>query len=466
MSSQRRGLRVAGFAAVGLACVALWLIADQREEPPNLLLVVLDTVRADHLSTYGYARETSPNLSALAASGVRFEQVVSAAPWTVPSHASLMTGLTPAEHGSHHESWRLAPEIPTLAERLRAAGYRTAAVSANPFVGPVSGLDRGFERFTSVTSGGRAVTDAALAFVSEASPRPFFLFVNYMDAHLPYPSTPPEWRTRFLSNVDDATVLMPLQLQQMTGRYACGLASPDPARIERVVGLYDAAIAWLDSLVGELLRGLGDAREDTLVVVLSDHGELLGEHGLVEHQYAIYEPLLRVPLIASLPGRIAAGSVVEAPVSAVALHDLILRWLDPGDEDPLQPAALARQDLVSEYYRPLMFLERLRRQLPDCVSRFDRRLTSVRHGSHKLIWSSDGERQLFDLERDPGEQRDLAAQQPALVDELVRVVESRQRQAAATALRAAAGSPARVDAETRERLEALGYLGEGSDESD
>ncbi len=132
------------------AVIMLLLALGCGSEPaprPNVLLVVLDTVRADHLSTYGYERETSPNLTQLAAGGVRFDHVVSTAPWTVPSHASLMTGQAPAVHGAHHESWVLSADAVTLAERFQKGGWRTAGFSANPFVGRPTRLDQGFDHF-------------------------------------------------------------------------------------------------------------------------------------------------------------------------------------------------------------------------------------------------------------------------------------------------------------------------------
>ena len=426
---------------------------------PNVLLVVLDTVRADHLSTYGYERETSPNLTRLAAGGVRFDHVVSTAPWTVPSHASLMTGQAPAVHGAHHESWVLSTDAVTLAERFQKEGWRTAGFSANPFVGRPTRLDQGFDHFQRIRGKGKDVSAGALDFIA-AGPEPWFVFLNYMEAHMPYTAVPSDAIRRYWPEEGAALRQVVLQQQLAKFRYACGLEKPPPEKIERLVAAYDGAIAHLDALLGELFDALQDYRGRTLIVVLSDHGELLGEHGRVEHQFSLLEPLLRVPLILSLPGRIPAGQVIEAPISLADVHGMILRvaGLEPGagPDDPLGLRSIPRGDLLAEYYRPRRVLKRFQNQSPECARRLDRRLTSVQRGALKLVWSSDGSRWLYDLESDPGERRNLAAERPDLVAELERAVDDRQALARKSPVSEAGPE---LDAEAREQLRDLGYLG-------
>ncbi len=433
---------------------------SERTPRPNVLLVMLDTVRADHLSTYGYERETSPNLTRLATEGVRFDHVVSTAPWTVPSHASLMTGQVPAVHGAHHESWRLSTGAVTLAERFRKKGWRTAGFSANPFVGRATRLDQGFDHFQRIRLEGKNVSAGALDFIA-AAPEPWFVFLNYMEAHMPYMAVPSDALRRYWPEEGAALRHVVLQQQLAKFRYACGLDEPQPEKIEQLVAAYDAAIAHLDALLGELFDALRDQRARTLIVVLSDHGELLGEHGHVEHQFSLLEPLLRVPLILSLPGRIPAGQVIEAPISLADVHGMILRvaGLEPGGDsvDPLGLRNTPRGDLLAEYYRPGRVLKRFQEQSPECARRLDRRLTSVQRGAFKLVWSSDGSRWLYDLESDPGEQRNLAAERPDLVAELERAVDDRQALARRSPVSEAAPD---LDAEAREQLRELGYLGD------
>jgi arylsulfatase A-like enzyme len=445
------------------AVIVLLVVLGCGSEPvlqPNVLLVMLDTVRADHLSTYGYERETSPNLTRLAAAGVRFDHVVSTAPWTVPSHASLMTGQVPAVHGAHHESWLLSKDAVTLAERFQEAGWRTAGFSANPFVGRPTRLDQGFDHFQRLRGTGRKVSAAALDFVA-AGPEPWFVFLNYMEAHMPYNAVPGDALGRYWHEEGAALRAAVVEQQVAKFRYECGLEKPLPEKIERLVAAYDGAIAHLDVLLGELLDALEDQRARTLIVVLSDHGELLGEHGRVEHQFSLLEPLLRIPLILSFPGRIPAGQVIEAPISLTEVHGMILRvaGLEPGASpgNPLGLQEVPRGDLLAEYYRPGRVLKRFQGQSPECARRLDRRLTSVQRGALKLVWSSDGSRWLYDLEFDPGEQRNLAAERPELVAELERAVDDRQALARGGPVPEAAPE---LDAEAREHLRDLGYLGD------
>ena len=445
------------------ALITVLLVFGCRSEPaprPNVLLVVLDTVRADHLSTYGYERETSPNLTRLAAGGVRFDHVVSTAPWTVPSHASLMTGQVPAVHGANHESWLLSTDAVTLSERFKAEGWRTGGFSANPFVGRPTRLDQGFDVFQRIRGKGEGVSEAALNFIA-AGPEPWFVFLNYMEAHMPYTAVPSDEIRRY--SPEDGASLRKLVLQQQLAkfRYECGLEKPPPEKIEQLVAAYDGAITHLDALLGELFDALQDYRARTLIVVLSDHGELLGEHGRIEHQFSLLEPLLRIPLILSLPGRLPGGQVIEAPISLVDVHGMILRaaGLEPGGTrgDPLGLRNTKHGDLIAEYYRPVRVLRRFQKQAPECALRLDRRLTSVQRGAFKLVWSSDGSRWLYDLESDPGEERNLAAERPDLVAELERDVDARQALARKGPVSEAGPI---LDAEEREQLRDLGYLGD------
>lgn len=449
-----RGL---SFAMLGVAASAVISLAGCQGEPgrPNVLVIVLDTVRADHLSTYGYPVETSPNLSALAARGVRFDDVVSTAPWTLPSHASLFTGLVPAEHGATHEHRALSPDAVTLAERFRDAGWRTAGFSTNPNVSAATRLDQGFEHFSFIRGTGREVTDETLEFL-RGTPEPWFVFVNYLDAHLPYSGLPEEIRLRFMPDTPSETRLVALSEQANAPYYACGLRAADPVALSQLILLYDAALTHLDGLLGELLDGLGDRGDDTLIVVLSDHGELLGERGLVEHQFSVLEPLIQIPLVVALPGRVPAGQVADTPLSLTQVHGMILRLAGLEADDAADVHGIvAGAEQVSEYYSPAHLLRGLRETEPDCADRLSHRLTSVRRGDLKLVWGSDGTLALHDLALDPDEQIDIASDHPGQVESLVRIVEKRQRRYADLESRPPVPD---LDDETREQLRRLGYL--------
>lgn len=455
-------------AACAYLCVAACLAGCVRDDVaprPNVLLVVLDTVRRDHLSTYGYERDTTPNLTALAAEGARYDDVLGPAAWTVPSHATLMTGTPPAVHGAHHGHFAISDESTTLAERFRAAGWRTAGFSANPFVGRPTRLDRGFDRFERIDDGGRAVTRAALEFI-DAGREPWFVFLNYMEVHMPYSDLPEDVRRRFVRGDPDDSRFLPLVAQSEAHLYACREKQPSQEMLDLLVDLYDAALAHLDEIVGELLAGIEPVRDRTLVVIVSDHGELLGEHGRVEHQWALLEPLLRLPLIVRAPGRIAPGTVVDEPMKLRDVHDLVLSLagLSPEEEEEAAPGAMHRRptatapsDRIAEYHRPVRLLEGIGADDPECAARLDRSLVTVQRGRWKLRWASDGRLRLHDLEADPGETTDVAAAHPEVVDALLLVVDERRRLSRAGRDVSHDPAPELSEAE-RGRLRALGYL--------
>jgi arylsulfatase A-like enzyme len=320
-------------------------VAGQR---PNVLLLVLDTVRAMRLSLYGYDRATTPALERWARSGTVFEQAIATASWTTPSHAGMFTGHYPHELNTGFRT-PLDDRWPTLAEVLAQEGYRTAGFSANrKYASYESGLSRGFARFEDfqVSPGqvmvssslarllvwqpwfthliryydlyGRknaaAVSDEFLRWVGHGTKgRPFFAFLNYYDAHDPY-LAPPPFDRRFTSD---------------TGSFRPLVIGPwlTPAQIARELEAHEGAIAYIDHEIDRLLRDLesNGMLENTLVILTSDHGEQFGEHKLMDHGNSLYRPLLEVPLFLRLPGRIPPGLRVSTPVT---LRDLSATVLD------------------------------------------------------------------------------------------------------------------------------------------
>jgi arylsulfatase A-like enzyme len=347
-----------------------WLTNIMRSAPagdaPNVLLVVLDTVRAKSLSLYGYLRDTSPNLERLAQSGVRFDRAIATAPWTLPTHASMFTGRYPYEMGF---DWLhpMPSEPLTLAEALTAEGYATAGFVANlTFCTREFGLDRGFMRYEAgtvdaeaimtapqvghllgrnealrarLTGGdqparkrGDAVTRSFLDWQARQGQRPFFAFLNYFDAHDPY-LPPEEFAVRYagkrpIGNFDY------LKAEELS-----------PEEIQQLSDAYDGAIAFLDYQLGVLLRELEQRSvlDRTVVVVTSDHGEQFGEHGLMSHLNSLYLPLLHVPLVVSMPGRTPAGTRVVAPVSLRDLPSTVMDLAGLGHRARFPGESLARR---------------------------------------------------------------------------------------------------------------------------
>jgi len=431
------------------------------------VLISIDTLRADHLSAWGYARETSPEIDRLAAQGVRFARAYAPASWTLPSHVSLFTSQLPSHHGVRDDQVALSPQALTLAELLSAAGFSTAGFVSWVYVGSKYGFSQGFDtylelvdraRYEPASGGGAApaaqVVDAAIAWLDTQPARPFFLFVHLFDPHMDY-APPPPYDTMFGGDP-----------QAADGRYASlrryipylGRPVPElPAAVrERVVSLYDGEIRYADAQVGRLLQAIDALGEQSLVVVLSDHGEELGEHGSLEgHGWTLFDEVLHVPLVLRLPRDAEAGTVVEAPVTLLDVGPTVLDVLGL----PAEPAFEGRS---------LLGLARGKsapegRLLVAQTDRSGARLRAVRGERWKRIEVRDAGaaslglpvRQgdsLFDLASDPGERRDVSASEPAIVRHLSAAL------AAAEAPREAP-PPAQVvlSPEERERLRALGY---------
>lgn len=407
---------------------------------PNVLLLILDTVRADHLSLYGYGRETTPELEKLALRGTRFAHPFSTAPWTLPSHASLLTGRYPHDLSA---DW-LTPldrRAPTLAEVFSNRGYRTGAFVAN--VGYLSwefGLERGFAHYHDfpisprvilactavgrqldrslrlrrligsdqhlVRIGAPAISRAFLRWVDRSPGRPFFAFLNYYDAHDPY-LPPPPYDRRF-SGTPRPNNLSPLH------RYLAHPSKvlPSPATVAAEIDQYDGALAYLDHELGRLFAELGrrGLLQNTVVLITADHGEEFGEHGVFDHGNSLYRPSVEVPLLVVYPPRVPAAVTVNRPVSLrdVAATLVDLAGFDQGS--PIPGASLARfwqggttgsdSPVLSEVSRGI----RTPAWYP--VSRGN--MQSLVALGYRYIRNDGGGEELFDAGHDPAERADLA----------------------------------------------------------
>jgi arylsulfatase A-like enzyme len=435
------------------ACAALVAGCAREHDVRTIVLVSLDTVRADHLGCYGNARVRTPALDALAADGVRFDQAMTAAPTTLASHLSIFTGTYPHTHGAARNGFTVAPENVTLAELLRDAGWRTAAFLGSFALDRRFGIDQGFEhydqRFDVGVDGTHeqaqrragAVTDAALAWLDRERPGDSFLFVHYFDAHAPYePPAPfdalyarPGGPQR--STLADVDVAVRAQQRRATGRElgaeavirgglsrehverADGVA--EPADLD-LAALYAGEVSYVDRELGRLLEGLR-ARgrlEKALVVVLADHGETFAEHGDVwNHGLWVYETTVRVPLLVRTYGEgqhALAPRVVTEPVSTIDVLPSVCALL--GVEPPravegvsLVPWMRGEERAGTESARGPIYCEATQ---PPSVEggawANDRKPKCVRSGTCKLVHAPYLElTQLFDLAADPGERSNL-----------------------------------------------------------
>jgi arylsulfatase A-like enzyme len=441
--------------------------------PPSFVIVILDTVRADRTSAYGYERDTTPHLSGLAARGVRFDSAYATGCWSLPSHASLFTGLTASRHGAHNEHLALEDHHPTLAETLARHGYQTASFTANPWIGDGTGMARGFQHnheswrsswldlmlLANRVYGGLAAPDgdkggadtvAALErWLAERDPtRPYLVFVNIFEAHAPYQRVPQSFRRRFTSPEHSLRSLEAIGMRVLTATQNGNPLSPTD--VAAGSDLLDGAVAAADAVLGQVLELVGD---EPIVAVMSDHGELFGEHTLFGHSNTLYEPLVRVPLVLA-GGDLPTGRVVTDTVSLVDIMPTLLAMadvpppsaLDGLDLGPVMGGVASLGDtrlVTAEQFRP-PGAHGWRRQRPDQIEHLLARKQAVVAGGLKRIVAEDGSDAGYDLRTDPGEERPFAGRGTGLA---ARVPEPDAERA-----------PVPVDAVPRKMLEVLGYL--------
>jgi arylsulfatase A-like enzyme len=409
---------------------------------PNVLLLVLDTVAALRLSLYGYPQPNTPHLEEWARRGVRFDRAMSTAPWTLPSHASILTGRWPHELSA---DWLdpLDGTYPTLAEVLGSRGYASAGFVANSYCSRAFGLHRGFQhyedfpatpaqilfssalgrllvpsyrvRFHKVVRRADAINGELLHWLDRRrANRPFFAFLNYMDAHDPY-EPPPPYDDQFSD---------PASMRLVHGLRHDRVIGWSPAEAEAAKGAYDGALAYLDSRLGALFselerRGL---LTNTIVIVTADHGEEFGEHGVFYHGNSLYQAVARVPLIITWNGHLPAGRTVDAPVSLRDLAATVMN-LTAGQSQPFPGRSLERfwsqrageVPASDTLLMKVSYSPRLPRGTP--VSRGS--MHAVQLGGYRLIVNGDGVEELYDFD-DSLEVNDLS-KEPSLADTLARL---------------------------------------------
>ncbi len=494
-------------------------IADDSEQPrdglasprsPNLLVILWDTVRADRMSLYGASASTTPFLEEFARNATVYERAVSPGIWTVPSHGSLFTGLPASGHGASAAHKWLDHHFETLPEQLRDVGYATYAFSANPFVSTNTNLAQGFEtvehpwdsdwihavqqgilaklepqdegtqltlevasdlealnRHGLVKEAGEVTKKALLRWLRKSrGDRPFFAFLNYMEAHGPrIPS-----RTRREEFLTEEQVEKSWTIDRRSRvflRHMFGIESMAREEVDIVRGIYDACLRDLDAITEDLITTLDSLGflENTVIILTSDHGENLGEHGLFDHKYSVYNQLLRVPLVVAGVADLSAGrvrdlvSVLDVPAT---LRDLagvasfgpgqsLRRQRDHG-EGPVFAELLASTPNA---------LERMSRKNPELDwTPWLRTFQAVEQNGYKFIRASDGSHELYDLRTDAGEETNLFADQPELGSQMSRSIDRwMQTFPNYDPSQASDNDKSRnLTPEMRAKLEALGYF--------
>ena len=440
----------AASSTIAAGQVAVDSETDSRR--PNILLYVIDTLRADHLGVYGYPRPVSPRIDAFAAEATVFDDAVAQSSWTRASMASIFTGLWPLQHSTNRRGDVLAPEAVTLAELLNAAGYETVAFAKNQNIFPTFGFAQGFENFNAMWTKGKShrinekVDKWLRSFDGE---RPFFLYLHAVDPHVPY--GPPEGvKYRFASKSnDDLTLKRPPGLNTWK--------TLDPEQRARILGhlldLYDGEIAYNDSTFGNLLEILKERSvyQDTLIILLSDHGEEFQDHGNWQHGRNLFVENLHVPLLIRFPDR-GQGVRVAQRVQHIDLLPTLLDYLGLEAPDFLEGQSFLRwvtdaDTAPDETPRPVFSFLHLD-GLPN---------VSVMEGDWKLVQNlSKGEiawTNLYNRADDPGETRDRALERPILASYLAALISRRRSEES----RLVAGE-AVLDERMEEALKALGYI--------
>jgi len=443
------------------------LVADnstrtaQAGSGPNLVLISVDTLRADHLGCYGYRRPTSPNIDRMAAEGVRFANATATSNWTLPSHASLFTGLHPSHHGAHHYGLGtpIPEQIDTLAEYLFRRGFETAGFVGGVFVSAKLGFAQGFDRFRDPGYAKfrrvpfAANLDASLWWMAAQRERPFFLFLHTYATHMPYtPAAPYDsmfdagyegpYRDRFTSS------------DYQPYRYTDAI---EPRVVEHIAALYDASIRQMDEQVGRLMEFVESANlaSNTCVLFISDHGEEFKEHGnLFHHNPKLFDELVRVPLIVWCPSRFEGGQVVE---DVVSLADVLPTLLElTGGEVPANLDGTSF--LAALRGEPLAAGRIAVAEVDGSTVEESGAVVAMREAHYKLVASTLGGNDrldLFDLERDPGETRNIAEEHPEIV---VRMSARLRKEVPMTNERRGSTPDWGSDPATLERLRQLGYI--------
>jgi uncharacterized sulfatase len=521
---------------------------------PDIVFIVLDTQRADRLGCYGHPQAITPNLDQFAAQSTLFEQAVSPAQWTVPSHGSLFSGLYPTAHQLTQADQSLPPDRPHLAELLQSVGYQTVGFCNNPLVGILNnGLKRGFDTFYNYGgaipsvpgSSGRTpwpvnrlvegytqflrrisypiqnfFGQSDLAFQlslnawltplwsrmanfkgqnprsvrdvsrflrerdAQNEEKPLFLFLNLMETHLPFwpPGEFVDQVAPYFRQSKEAREIM-RRWNREAYRWAAPLAAPLGELEARVLSdMYDAEVAYQDAYLGELFGVLNGRtnRENTLTIIVSDHGDGLGEHGYMGHAFVAYEELVHVPLMVHWPRRLPQPARISTPVSTRRVFHTILdaagRLPEHAQVDPVQVHGLTLLNSVygrdpengtafSEIYPPLTFVRAIEKRQPELLAQY--RCLAVRRAvvrtdesaaAHKLIQVDDQPDELFNLGADPLELENRLAQQPTLTQGLAG--ELNRWQTAVTRQRDQLGSSTEIeiDEALMQRLKGLGYI--------
>lgn len=406
-----------------LACISGG--CSKSKDLPNIIFISIDTLRADHVSCYGYEKKTTPMIDMLAQKGVRFTKAFAPAPWTLPSHASMFTGLYPSKHKAIDERVAVEKDIAMLTEKLQAAGYETGGFVTHYYLSKDYGFDRGFDKFVmKIDEKAETITKLAATWIRDNRKKPFFAFIHYFDPHTPY-YPPAEFRTKYF----------PKDLIEIKGDTRDVLSiihSKYPEKREKtlraLLALYDGEIDYVDSSISELYKKLQLFKLDrnTLIVITSDHGEEFYEHGLMEHGFTLYQEQLHVPLIFYCPEKIAMGKTSDVPVSLVDLFPTLLEYAgiplpEKLDGNSILPLLKKTAGPIGDSWEQRALHAQTTRQGPDrmCIIKNDNKY--IYSPEFRLSDRSFGP-EFFNLKKDPAETVNLIASEADLAQKYQKIM--------------------------------------------
>ena len=438
--------------------------------PPNVVLISLDSLRADHVGCYGYDRDTTPNVDRVAEQGIRFANAVSTSSWTLPTHLTMFTGRYQISHGVMHETITLNPAVPTAGELFKEAGYATAGFVSAPYVAGHYGYDRGMDEYENVSEYyehrkvartaivSPDVNKKALPWLEANRDRPFFVFIHYFDIHYDFVPPPPYdvmFDPHYDGGMDGTNFIERNDVHP-------GMEQRD---LEHILALYDGEIRFTDHHVGEILDKLDEigVADETLLIITADHGDEFFEHDNKGHHRSLYDEVLRIPLVVRLPGGGRAGEVVDEPVT---LTDILPTMLEaagipaPPDLDgvsllPLiDGEASGRDAIYSAFFDKRGFnLQTARRTREGKVIQHFNRITHPKRAPLEY----------YDMQADPQEQNDLAPERPPAMEENLdglAVFLEEQWRTNRRVEESGGGGRIEIDDEMMERLKSLGYVGD------
>lgn len=475
------------------------------DDRPNILWIVWDTVRSDHLSLYGHKKSTTPFLDNWSQGGQVFDNCISVANCTVPAHASMFTGLMPSEHTRNNRNNYLDDSFTTISELLQTSGYRTYLYSANPHISRSRNFNHGFDKAEhpwdeqylsqaynivkqkllpedktsklvdkiqsrqisnwSIKASGELAQQGIQAWLKNSNcKQPFFAFLNYMEAHQPYiPQT--SYRKRLMRpDQVEKSYLIDRSLDSIWS-YTFGQKHFSDEEIEITRLTYDAAIAELDELLKNLLTSLQNLGhlDNTMVILTSDHGEHLGEQHMLDHQYSVYEPLLRVPLVIHYPDKFAPGRIHQ-PVVNYDLFPTILALANIEMPHQLQTEAVNLLLPPSERIRmaeclsfPEQWFLMVKKLHPDFdPAPWRRTLRALYQDGYKYIWTSDKQPELYNLASDKTEKENLIEKDIVLAGKMAAIHDKWQKNFQIFKAGLQRDNP--LSEEEKNRLKSLGYL--------